>query len=450
MPDRKTILRVVSALLTIGALAPALAVHATGLVFAEEDRYRAIPLASPPLMGELPVSADLSRYFPTPGDQGEQSSCVGWASSYAVKSYHEYVERGWDLSDSDHVFSPSFIYNQIAYPPGNRFGGCSYIDAFNILTEQGTVPISSFDYDQYDCSRQPSAAVKSSGNPYRIATWRRVNVMDTVEMKAQIASGFPVMLGVMVDNGFEMLGAGETYTYYSGYSTGGHAVVAVGFDDNRGAFKIFNSWGTGWSDNGKGWVSYDALQAMVVEGYVCQDLIVSTPPDVSYVEPDVTEHPETTTVKYVEDYDPTPTQTVYDPDIYVSSDSPYAEVYAADVAFDVYTPDGLGMVVSLAGGIYNCAGGEGQLLLSFTFSDGSPLWANHAAFSDIYGEVAAYTVVFDIPYQNLDVSGTQLYIPYWALNMAQGEYELAVTPHVYVNGFDAGVGDPYYFYYTQY
>jgi hypothetical protein len=436
--------------LLAGALAPVLAERATGLVFAEEDRYRAIPLASPPLMGELPVSADLTKHFPTPGDQGEQASCVGWAASYAVKSYQEGVERGWDLSDSDHVFSPSYVYNQIAYPPGNRFGGSSYIDAFNVLTEQGSVPISSFSYDQYDCSRQPSAAVKSSANPYRIATWRRVNVMDTVEMKAQIASGFPVMLGIMVDEGLEMLGAGKIYTYYSGYSTGGHAVVAVGFDDNRGAFKIFNSWGTGWADEGKGWVSYDALKSMVVEGYVCQDLIVSTPPDVTYdptYEPD---YPEPETVKYVEDYEPVPDRYVYDPDIYVSSEYPFAEVYAANVAFDVATPDGLGMVVDLAGGIYNCAGGQGQLLLSFTFSDGSPLWANHAAFSDIYGEVAAYTVLFNIPYNNLDISGTQLYIPYWALNMAPGYHELAVTPYVYVNGFDVGVGEPYFFYYTQY
>jgi len=106
--------------------------------------------------------------------------------------------------------------------------------------------------------------------------------------------------------------------------------------------------------------------------------------------------------------------------------------------------------VDLSGGIYNCAGGRGQLLLSFTFSDGSPLRANHESFSDIYGEVAAYTVVFDIGYQNLDISGTQLYIPYWALNMAPGYHELAVTPYVYVNGFDVGVGESYYFYYTQY
>lgn len=50
---------------------------------------------------------------------------------------------------------------------------------------------------------------------------------------------------------------------------GGHAVVAVGYDDTitikntndgverTGALLIRNSWGTGWGDHGYGWLPYD-------------------------------------------------------------------------------------------------------------------------------------------------------------------------------------------------
>ena len=49
---------------------------------------------------------------------------------------------------------------------------------------------------------------------------------------------------------------------------GGHAVLAVGYDDNKlitnhrnettvnGAFLIKNSWGTGWGEKGYGWIPY--------------------------------------------------------------------------------------------------------------------------------------------------------------------------------------------------
>ena len=43
---------------------------------------------------------------------------------------------------------------------------------------------------------------------------------------------------------------------------GGHAVVAIGYDDGKtigkekGALRIRNSWGTAWGDAGYGWLPY--------------------------------------------------------------------------------------------------------------------------------------------------------------------------------------------------
>ena len=60
-------------------------------------------------------------------------------------------------------------------------------------------------------------------------------------------------------------------------SNGGHALTVVGYNDNiccdvngngkieaseKGAFKIANSWGTGWGNSGYIWVLYDALNGV--------------------------------------------------------------------------------------------------------------------------------------------------------------------------------------------
>lgn len=246
----------------------------TGLLFLDEAAYRSIPLASTPLMGGIPTSADMSSSFPTPGNQGTQGSCVGWAVGYALKSYQERVERGWELGSSEHTFSPSFIYNQIKASQDCQ--GAFIPDALNVM-RNGAATLIDFPYDQRTCRQNPDAVVKQSARPFAIAEWRRVNVQDLTEVKTQIAAGFPVVIGAIVDEAFGRLSAGEIYTSPDNIEPAGHAMVVVGYNDDLSALKVINSWGTEWADGGFGWINYDTFRRITREGYVAQDIVVRPP-----------------------------------------------------------------------------------------------------------------------------------------------------------------------------
>ncbi|MET0049533.1 MAG: C1 family peptidase, partial [Candidatus Thiodiazotropha sp.] len=54
---------------------------------------------------------------------------------------------------------------------------------------------------------------------------------------------------------------------------GGHAVTLVGYDYNKfgGAFKIINSWGTEWGDNGYFWMPYNMGGTLMMQALVLTD-----------------------------------------------------------------------------------------------------------------------------------------------------------------------------------
>jgi hypothetical protein len=247
----------------------------TGLKFASPAQLQGIPLASTPFSGgTLPSATDLSQNLPAAGNQGNQQSCVGWAVAYALKTYQEKLEEGIPLStpagqpDPTRHFSPAYIYNQIN---NGVDGGAYFEDALNLLHSQGVAPLSEMEYTDGDFRRQPTPAARQVAGRYRIDFWRRVNVADPLEVKAQLAAGYPVIIGAAVETGLRNVGPGFTWSGPTGAPVGGHAMLVVGYDDSRNAFRVLNSWGSSWGDNGYFWISYNYFRQVVREGYVAKD-----------------------------------------------------------------------------------------------------------------------------------------------------------------------------------
>jgi len=255
-----------------------------------------------------PTSVDLSLNFPTPGDQGQQGSCVGWATAYALKTYQEKIEIGWSLNTSSHLFSPAFVYNQIN---GSKDQGAYIYQALNLVVQKGISTLSTMPYSDGDYLTQPSVAALNEASEYKASSWSRIN--DTTQIKAALVNRKPVVCGISIYQSFYNLsGSSSVYNTADGENLGGHAVTIVGYDDNMfgGAFKIINSWSSNWGDGGYFWLPYSfASQGIMSEAYVIEDAENGSIPedeDQTEPEPDYNTLPNLTVSSWNTSYDPRP------------------------------------------------------------------------------------------------------------------------------------------------
>ena len=210
----------------------------------------------------LPEEVDLSARFPTPGDQGQQSSCTAWATGYAMRSYYEGKRRNWNFSSPGQIISPAYIYNRLHGFHGNCDTGTPIPDALDLLKTAGAPTLSEYPYLENDCSRPANPEQVRSGSEFRISGWSAVDSKKPDDAKGQLARGNPVVFGMDVSDQFENLTGPAIYDDTTSPRTGGHAMVLVGYSERRQAFKVMNSWGTRWGDGGFGWVSYRAVKQL--------------------------------------------------------------------------------------------------------------------------------------------------------------------------------------------
>jgi len=82
-------------------------------------------------------------------------------------------------------------------------------------------------------------------------------------IKSALSKGFPVILAMQIPSSFEKCTGPfwQSLRAENKSAASGHAMVAIGYDDNLygGSIRIANSWGTEWGDKGKVWVKYTEL-----------------------------------------------------------------------------------------------------------------------------------------------------------------------------------------------
>ncbi|GGD33234.1 C1 family peptidase [Flavobacterium orientale] len=217
----------------------------------------------------LPPSLDLSQFLPPIGNQGQQGSCTSWATTYYLKSFQERIESGLEYNPN-RIMSPSYTYNQITQ---GICGGTTFESTLEILQEKGAVTIDEFPYFDFTCSSQPTALQNSLAEPNKISGYKYLSGVNMVlEMKTLIHDQTPILISAFLTKNFgkiDSLGltAYREHAVDPTLKGGCHAMLVVGYSDVYNAFKVVNSWGETWGDDGFVWIDYKAFDEVLNPNY---------------------------------------------------------------------------------------------------------------------------------------------------------------------------------------
>lgn len=218
---------------------------------------------APAATAPVPAYVDLRPEFaPVPvEDQGAIGSCTanalcGIMELLYVREHRRHLD-----------FSRLFLYYETREAEGTTHedAGAQIRTAVKTLAAKGVCPESLWQY------RPANLYLTPCGSCYAIAAENRAlryqRVRGLLALKAAIAARHPVAFGFQVYSSAESREARTTGRipvpsrgwFRSEEHLGGHAVLAVGYDDAKRAVIFRNSWGAAWGDRGYGYLPYEFI-----------------------------------------------------------------------------------------------------------------------------------------------------------------------------------------------
>jgi len=218
----------------------------------------------------LPEFVDLSHWCSPIRNQESLNSCTACA---AIALIEYFQNRNRDQYTNASVL---FLY-KVARKLMHRQGdvGASIRETMKAMVLFGIPPEEYWPYEPSKIDEEPSGFCYSYAQNYQTIQYFRLDTPGLLasdllaQIKMTLVAGIPSMFGLTIYSSIY-----EELNYKRGYIPvpnkkdhveGGHAVVAVGYDDHKiiqdsvGALLIRNSWGIKWGERGYGWLPYEYI-----------------------------------------------------------------------------------------------------------------------------------------------------------------------------------------------
>jgi C1A family cysteine protease len=216
---------------------------------------------------ELPPSVDLRAQLSPIVDQGSLGSCTANAIVSGLREYELLQEKAAPFMPLSRLYL--YWHERKLEGHVDEDSGAYIRDGMKVLQKRGVCPEADYPYLPSHFTDTPTAQAEEDAKPFRISEYHRVH--DLVAMKAALAEGLPVVIGIQLYESFESEAVAHTGKIPMPKRTkervlGGHAMLAVGYKDkspslpDQGYVIVRNSWGEQWGDEGYCYIPYKMMR----------------------------------------------------------------------------------------------------------------------------------------------------------------------------------------------
>ena len=226
----------------------------------QKPDHRDVFYSAPLITTPLPSSVDLRPQCPPVYDQGQLGSCTGNAIAGAIHFDRQKQKLATPAPPSRLMiyYLEREIEGTIGYDAGAEIR-----DGIKAVAATGTCFEDSWPYDVNKFTQRPpqgcyNAAAKDKAVKYLVV------LQLAQQLRGCLAEGYPFVFGFTCFEGLDSDVVEQTGNLPmpgpQDQPIGGHAVMAVGYDDAKRHFIVRNSWGAVWGDKGYFYMPYEYMQ----------------------------------------------------------------------------------------------------------------------------------------------------------------------------------------------